>query len=81
MNDDGFVYLTCSECSDRKIAALFTPDQVAAPSPVCRVCTGEVTRNPRRKSRPSTEAQRRDLANVMPRFAPAPKVIKARGRR
>ena len=52
---DGFTYYDCSECGATKMAALFTPQEIAGQMR-CRVCTGEMSRVHSKAHKP-TEAQ------------------------
>ena len=52
---NGFTIHTCSECHTPKMAALFTPQEIAG-AMRCRVCTGEMKRL-NGKGRKPTDAQ------------------------
>ena len=52
---DGFTIHTCSACHTPKMAALFTPQEIAG-AMRCRLCTGELSRLNGKGRRP-TEAQ------------------------
>ena len=58
IDSDGFTYYDCSECGKLKMAALFTPEQIAG-SRRCRVCTGEMGRGHSKAHKPAEAQQPR----------------------
>lgn len=73
-DDDGFTYYCCSECGARKMAALFTPEEIAGRRR-CRLCLGELTTNANRSKTPMPSQQPR-TSYIHRNYPPAPRVFK-----